>query len=182
MIEFDPSSPILPRVASGDASAVNECIRRFGPLVQALSIRMLGNRADAEDATQEIFIALWQSAFRYDPVKSTEATFVAMVARRRLIDRKRRISPVRVDSAVSMVDIPATTNDPLERSDEAAKIRTMLNRLSPDQQAILSLAIDHGRSHAEIAEQLSLPLGSVKTMIRRGLQTIRDELHRGDDS
>ncbi|MBX9623103.1 MAG: sigma-70 family RNA polymerase sigma factor, partial [Gemmataceae bacterium] len=84
------TEPVLPRVAVGDPAAVRECIARYGPLVWGLARRLVPNPADAEDAAQDVFISLWQSAGRYDPAQAAEVTFVAMIARRRLIDRRRR--------------------------------------------------------------------------------------------
>ncbi len=80
---------LLPRIAAGDPDAVQACIRRYGGLVWSLALRMSRSREDAEDAVQEIFISLWKSADRFDPSRATEVTFIAMVARRRLIDRRR---------------------------------------------------------------------------------------------
>src|SRR5437016_3201627 len=80
---------LLPRVAAGDAPAVEQCLDRYGGLIWSIALRFSASRADAEDAVQEVFIDLWKSAARFDRVRAAEATFVAMIARRRLIDRKR---------------------------------------------------------------------------------------------
>src|SRR3954470_11204914 len=79
--------PLLGRVAAGDQQAVRECLARYGGLVWSIARRFEGN--DAEDAVQEIFLDLWRSAPRFDPQLSSEPAFVAMLARRRLIDRRR---------------------------------------------------------------------------------------------
>src|SRR5678816_3425476 len=81
---------LLGRVAAGVPGAVDECIARYGGLVWTLARRFSSNSADAEDATQEIFLDLWRSAARFDPIAASETTFVALIARRRLIDRRRR--------------------------------------------------------------------------------------------
>ncbi|HEY1068798.1 MAG TPA: sigma-70 family RNA polymerase sigma factor, partial [Pirellulales bacterium] len=83
---------LLPRVAAGQPSAVDECLARYGGLVWSLARRHTNNTSDAEDAVQEIFIDLWRSAARFNPQAASEATFVAMIARRRLIDRRRKQS------------------------------------------------------------------------------------------
>ena len=80
---------VLARVGAGDASAVRDALQRFGGLVWALARRMSANTSDAEDAVQEIFVDVWKSAKKFDPAAGSEATFVAMIARRRLIDRMR---------------------------------------------------------------------------------------------
>ena len=84
------SPPILPRVAAGEPTALAECMERYGGLVWSIALRLTGSRADAEDAIQEIFIDLWKSAARFDGAVASEKAFVAMIARRRLIDRRRR--------------------------------------------------------------------------------------------
>ena len=81
---------ILERVAAGDPAAPNECIARFSGLVWSLARRLCSSPSDAADAVQEIFIDLWKSAPRFDSSIASETTFVAMIARRRLIDRGRR--------------------------------------------------------------------------------------------
>src|SRR5438132_13118196 len=80
---------LLPRVARGDGVAVEQCVDRYGGLIWQIALRFSATRADAEDAVQEVFIDLWKSAARFDPTRASETTFVAMIARRRLIDRKR---------------------------------------------------------------------------------------------
>src|SRR5262245_66294972 len=81
------TASLLARVAEGDAIAVRECIARYGGLVWSIARRF--ELADAEDAVQEIFLDLWKSAARFDPNIASETAFIAMIARRRLIDRRR---------------------------------------------------------------------------------------------
>ena len=80
---------LIGRLAAGESGAPAECMERFGGLVWALARRFSTNSADAEDAVQEIFSSLWQNADRFDPSIASETTFVGMIARRRLIDRRR---------------------------------------------------------------------------------------------
>ncbi|WP_434478838.1 sigma factor [Gemmatimonas sp.] len=80
---------LLPRVAAGDELAVRECVDRYGPLIWALARRWSPDPRGVEDAVQEVFVDLWRSAGRYDATRATEAGWVAMVTRRRLIDRTR---------------------------------------------------------------------------------------------
>ncbi|MCX5746449.1 MAG: sigma-70 family RNA polymerase sigma factor, partial [Proteobacteria bacterium] len=80
-------TPLLARVAVGDRGALRECLDRYGGLVWSIARRF--EASEAEDAVQEIFVDLWKSAVRYDPEVASEPTFIAMIARRRLIDRRR---------------------------------------------------------------------------------------------
>ena len=82
--------PLLVRASTGDQAAVRECLARFGPIVWGLARRMSPTRPDAEDAVQEIS-DLWANGTRYDAALGSEETFVAVVARRRLIDRRRKV-------------------------------------------------------------------------------------------
>lgn len=168
---------ILQRIATGDPVAVEDCLNRYGGLIWSLAKRWLGNVPDAEDATQEIFVELWQQASKFDPAVAAEATFVAMVARRRLIDRMRKESrqPVTEVIVVEPMDDSSTEGtSAAEWADDVAKIKRCLSRLSAQQQEILNLVVHHGASHTVISDRLSMPLGTVKSYARRGLIQLRD--------
>jgi len=177
------AEPLLPRVARGDQSAVRECLSRYGGLVWSLAKRFHANTTDVEDAVQEIFVEIWKSAGRFDSVIATESTFITMIARRRLIDRRRRSSrqvplgplPDTVLSQAPDVDHIACN------ADEISRARQALSTLRDEQQSLLRLSIYQGLSHEEIAEKTGLPLGTVKTHIRRGLVKVREVLNVGHD-
>ncbi|MFG0326678.1 MAG: sigma-70 family RNA polymerase sigma factor [Phycisphaerales bacterium JB037] len=164
------------RVAAGDASAVRECLDRFGGLVWSLSRRLLATASEAEDAVQEIFVEIWKSAHRYDPDIASESAFVAMIARRRLIDRQRKAGRTPRHEAISdtreaSVELPEAS---LARDDDAGRAARAFKELSSEQQRVLSLSIHHGLSHEKIATATGLPLGTVKTHARRGLIRLRE--------
>ena len=174
---------ILKRVADGDAPAVQECLKRYGGLVWSLARKMLRNSDDAEDAVQEIFVDVWKNAGRFDETKSSETTFIAMIARRRLID-KIRYSTRRI-SADSLDDVllePFTRADKtLEISVEAEQAAEAMRKLRPEQQQVLRLSIVQGMSHQEISQATGMPLGTVKTHARRGLLQVRELMGLGND-
>lgn len=169
---------VLHRVATGDASAVSECMERFGGLVWSLARRYCTNVVEAEDAVQEIFIDVWKSAARFDSAIASETVFVATIARRRLIDRFRRASRRPQSELVSDVAAPTTAplGDPAEISEDARLAAEVMGTLKPEQQRVLQLSIFHGASHEQIARSTGLPLGTVKTHARRGLIRIREVL------
>lgn len=170
------SESMLERVAQGDDEAVQACIDAYGGLVWSLARRYFRDAAEAEDAVQEIFLSLWKTAHRFDPKVATETTFVAMIARRRLIDRMRRNARQR--ETVGEVEVPtaATPGERVETSDEARWAAEAFSTLGDDQQRVLRMAIHHGLSHERIAESTGIPLGTVKTHIRRGLMKVREVL------
>lgn len=165
---------IIERVAQGDRSAVEEFIAQYGGLVWTLARRMTPNASDAEDAVQEIFLQIWQQARRFDASLGSEANFVTMIARRRLIDRLRRMQ--RRPKTESLVEAPPTAEqqDPVEIAEEAAQVRQQMKTLKPDEQRVLELTLQEGLPQTEISEQLDMPLGTVKSHARRGLQRLRE--------
>ena len=169
---------ILQRIADSDRTAVKECMDKYGGLVWSIARRMLRDVAEAEDAVQEIFIDIWKNAARYDGSIASEATFIAVLARRRLIDRIRR-SARRV-SAGSLDDVllePFTRADKtIETCIEAEQAAEAMRQLRPEQQQVLRLSIIQGMSHQEISEATGMPLGTVKTHVRRGLMQVREML------
>jgi RNA polymerase sigma factor (sigma-70 family) len=144
--------------------------------VWSLARRMLRNSEEAEDAVQEIFVDIWRNADRFDEEKASETTFIAMLARRRLIDKirysQRRLSP---DSLDDVLLEPFTRADKtMETSVEAEEAAEAMRTLRPEQQQVLRLSIVEGMSHQEIAEATGMPLGTVKTHARRGLLHVRE--------
>jgi RNA polymerase sigma-70 factor (ECF subfamily) len=169
------SESILERVARGDAQAVRQCIDEFGGLVWAIARRMTRSRADAEDAVQEIFVDVWRSAGRYDAAQGSEKVFVTTIARRRLIDRIRR------GRMNAMMDSEEALEDPRfaeagnggEIRAEAERAAQVVARLRPDQRKVLRMGLLEGMTHSEIAAATGMPLGTVKTQMRRGLIQVR---------
>lgn len=192
------TTSVLQRIAAGEQQAIAECIDLFGGLVWHLARRTLPMRADLDDAVQEVFVELWKSASKFDPAIASERTFVAVIARRRLIDRARR-ERLRIASTVNSSGLEADPSSraseaaardgfdgrgadqpstPVERSEEAALAAAAMQELSPEQQRALRLSLYEGLSHQEIADRLGVPLGTVKTNLRRGLLRIREMLSR----
>ena len=164
--------PILPRIANGDEAATAELVKRYGRVIRWMANQQAG--VDAEDAVQDILVALWQNAEKYDPAKGAESTFVGTIARRKLIDRHRKKSrrPVTqdIDAAPERV---LEVQSSIEASTELALASKAMKSLRPVQRSVVSLSILDGMSHSEIATRLGLPLGTVKTHIRRGLLEMR---------
>ncbi|MCM2310964.1 MAG: sigma-70 family RNA polymerase sigma factor [Steroidobacteraceae bacterium] len=166
---------VLARVARGDTKAVRECIDEFGGLVWAIARRMTRTRADAEDAVQEIFVDVWKSAGRFDAAQGSEKVFITTIARRRLIDRMRRGRMNHLmDSDEALEDVRwAEPGNDGEIRVEAERAAAVVARLRPDQRRVLRMGLLEGMTHSEIATATGMPLGTVKTQMRRGLIQVR---------
>jgi RNA polymerase sigma-70 factor (ECF subfamily) len=173
------SVSVLQRIATGDSAAVRECIEQYGPLVWSLARRLSRSPSDAEDATQEIFLDIWRSAARYDASQGSDKVFIAMIARRRLIDRLRKTTAEPPMDRVEVLE-QVTWSDPgtaSETSTDAERAARALQALRPDQRQVLELGLLHGLSQSEIAARLQMPLGTVKSFMRRGLIKVRENMN-----
>jgi RNA polymerase sigma-70 factor (ECF subfamily) len=170
--------PFLPRIAQGDSAALEACLQAYSGLVWNIARKSCRDSQEAEDLSQDVFVELWRSASRFDPERSSEVAFVAMVARRRAIDRSRRQGRRGEASEIDeqLADGGPSVFEQAALSDEAALAQSVLKELKPEQVRVLELALIDGLTHPEIAEQTGLPLGTVKTHARRGLQRAREAL------
>jgi RNA polymerase sigma factor (sigma-70 family) len=170
---------ILQRIADGDKAAVKDCLDSYRGLVWSQARRFLRNPADAEDAVQDIFIAIWSAAGKYDPAIASESTFIVTIARRRLIDQLRKTArrPA-TESLDAEESAPAQpfVNSILEESAEIENVRRALASIQPECREILTMSHYEGYSHSEIASRLEVPLGTVKSRMRRGLVQVREQL------
>jgi RNA polymerase sigma-70 factor (ECF subfamily) len=169
---------ILQRVANGEAAAVDACLETYGGLVWSLARRFCPSHQDAEDAVQDTFVDIWRNAEKFDPGIASEATYITMIARRRLVDRYRRLGRS-VDTTVldqENVDAGSDHERGVEVSEEAAHARALMQQLRPQEREVLELSVNQGMSQSQIAETMDLPLGTVKTHARRGLIRLRELL------
>ena len=178
----ESTNNLLPRIAKGDSAAVELCLEQYGGLVWSLARRMSPTREEAEDAVQDIFIEIWKNADRFDAGIASEVTFVAVIARRRLIDRRRKAGRRPNEDALveeaARDEMLVQVASQAAMGEEAALAREVIGELSEDQQRVLQLSIFHGQSHEKIARSTGLPLGTVKTHARRGLLRVRDLLRQ----
>lgn len=180
------SNSVLQQVAEGVDGAMDRCLSMYGGLVWSIARRLCGNANEAEDVVQEIFVDLWKSAQRFDATKSSEKTFVAMIARRRAIDRirantRRPETEPLADSQPESKNDRWTVGAELEVHEEAMKARRLMSQLRDDERIVLELAIDSGLSQTEISKQIGMPLGTVKSHARRGMIRLRDLLTVGPE-
>jgi RNA polymerase sigma-70 factor (ECF subfamily) len=178
-IDSTAQKPILPLVAAGEPRAMNLCIDQYGPLVWGLVRRYVKDTAEAEDLVQEVFTEIWKKAASFNPAVASESTFIGLVTRRRSIDFLRRqgrqpgFEPL--DAAVT-VPLPEAATPSISCDPETVK--SSIASLPADTRELFQLFFEDGFTHPEIAEKTGLPLGTVKTRLRRGLITLRDQLGR----
>lgn len=171
----------MKRMAAGDHPALAACYDLMGSAVFALAVRMMRDRPAAEDVTQDIFVQVWRQAANYDAHRGSPQAWIMMIARTRILDRLRSRSAgiVLKPAGDNLPDAPDAEDwpDDLAISREAAAgVRHALLELPPDQRQAVEMAFFDGLTHIEISEQLSVPLGTIKTRIRLGLMKIRSRL------
>jgi len=180
IVEDKPGlSNILQRIAVDDKSAVTDCFDAYGKLIWSLARKFSRTREDAEDAVQEIFIDIWKYAARFDSAKSPEGAFVTLIARRRLIDRLRK-SKIHIHDSSSenalenaLVDHGCDSDKKLQMYVEMKYVVKALDKLSLHEKQIVRMSIYGGMTHNEIATISGLPLGTVKSQLRRSFRKLR---------
>lgn len=170
---------ILPAIASGAPRAMDLCITQYGGIVWSIVRRYIKDSAQAEDVVQEVFTEIWKKAASFNPGIASESTFIGMVARRRAIDFLRRqgrqpgFEPL---AAAEQLPQPSAENSSIVCDPETVK--SSLANLPADTRELFHLFFEDGFTHPEIAEKTGLPLGTVKTRLRRGLIVLREQLQR----
>ncbi len=168
---------MLHRVSKGDEQAVQQCIARFAGLVWMLARRVGIPESEIDDIVHEIFTEIWKHGHKYDASIASETAFVATIARRRLIDRRRKLGrqPIK-QQLFEETRITPNAEPKTFVADEARRAEAALTQLSNEQQRVLRLSVYEGLSHELIARSTGLPLGTVKTHARRGLIKLREIL------
>jgi RNA polymerase sigma factor (sigma-70 family) len=187
MLCMNPESPdtqlitLLDRVALADESALRELYDLTSSKLYGVAVRVVSNRDWAEDVLQEAFLNIWRIAADYKATLSPPMAWMALVVRSRGLDFLRRRTSGRADTTQELDDVISDTvagdsPNPLDTtlaSQQARALHDCLAQLGHKQREVVSLAYLRDLSHGELAEQLKLPLGTVKTWIRRGLEQLR---------
>ena len=163
------------RFRLGDEIALRELYDRYAGLVHQVGVACLPSRSDAEDVTQATFVAAWRGRQTYDPDRGSLAGWLLGIARRQAVDRPRALG--REQNSVEAVRRQAPAAYPVELAPERVIDRIVvvdeLRRLSDEQRRVLELAFFDDLTHVQIAGVTGLPLGTVKSHLRRGLERLR---------
>lgn len=171
---------LIERLQRHDPQALADLYDRYGRLVYSLILRVVRDSGTAEDLVQETFLRVWNRAQGLDSNKGSIGPWLLAVARNRAIDYLRSAGG-RERNALEFeeTDHPALYTDmehDLITSDSARRIKTAMERLSPNQRQVIELAYFEGLSQTEMAQRMGQPLGTVKTWVRAALKNLRDEL------
>ncbi|HWS38051.1 MAG TPA: sigma-70 family RNA polymerase sigma factor [Actinoplanes sp.] len=162
------------RLRAGDETALREVYDRHGAAVLHLAQRLLGNRADAEDVTQVTFVAAWTGRDGFDPHRGSMLGWLLGIARRKTVDRIRAAARDQRTSRTVQVQASAPPVDESpERVVDRMVVADEMRRLPEEQRRTLELAFFDDLSHPQIAAVTGLPLGTVKSHIRRGMANLR---------
>ncbi|HEX8196561.1 MAG TPA: sigma-70 family RNA polymerase sigma factor [Pyrinomonadaceae bacterium] len=174
-----PDADLLRAVAQGDEESLAAIYDRYRTILFGLLFRILGNRAEAEDVLQEVFVQVWQRARDFDENRGKAFTWLVTLARSRAIDRLRSLGSRSRTIEAATKESADAVGDAVEdaiNNERGEVVREALKELPEEQRAALLMAYFDGFSQSEIAERTNTPLGTVKTRMRTGMTKLREVL------
>lgn len=170
---------LIQSLRAGSKEALGTLYDRYGSLVYTIALKILKQPSDAEDLTQEIFLNFCRQE-KFDPNRATLSTYLSMLARSRALNRlASHGSYQRSLQRLQWLSPDRTSTTPLEKaslSEQQEAVQQALSQLSEQHRQILEMNFYQGLSHSQIAQQLDVPLGTVKTKARKGLMELRQQL------
>jgi RNA polymerase sigma factor (sigma-70 family) len=163
----------LARIPEGDHAALQTVYRLTSAKLFGVCLRILGERSEAEDVLQEVYVTVWRKAAAFDPGRASPMTWLIAIARNRAIDRlrstlqSRQLEPI--DAADNVADAALPADRALESSEANARLHDCLDTLGERERAALRGAFFDGNTYEELAARMSVPLGTVKSWIRRAM-------------
>ena len=171
---------LMAAVSAGDGAALADLYERTSAKLYGICLRLLRDEAEAQDVLQDAYVSVWNKAEHYDSAKASPITWLAVVARNKAIDRlrQRRIGSDDLDAAANVEDDSPSAFTVVERQQDAARLAGCLDELEDRARAMIRAAFLDGATYPELAEREGVPLGTMKSWIRRGLQRLRGCLER----
>jgi RNA polymerase sigma-70 factor (ECF subfamily) len=174
---------LIQLIVQARAEALSELYDRYGRLVFSLALNSVGDSATAEEITQDVFLRVWQRAKQYRDDRGKVSTWMTSITRHRAIDQLRRRSSRPEQRSVEWADVSAASVPVVNGPEQSAvlamereRIRAAIAQLPSEQKEVLALAYFQGMKQSQIAKALGLPLGTVKTRTRLGMQKLREML------
>ena len=165
------------RLAGGERKALEEVYRATRVKLFGICLRILGDRKEAEDALQDVYLSLWRRADRYDPSRASPISWLATMARNRAIDRLRagraRPAAAPIEAAETVPDPAPLADDAISKAQRDARVHRCLDQLDESPRDAIRTAFFEGHTYAELAERRGVPLGTFKSWIRRGLARLK---------
>lgn len=177
--DIPSESKLMAQVAAGDQVAFAGLFDSRAPVILGVLVRMLGQNGEAEEVLQDVFLQAWMDADRYRPVDSSITGWLLLLARSRGIDRiRRRTSRSKREIADHTSRSMEIRPDPSRLAEDRLQVSRALAVLPAPQRACIELSYYLGLSHSEIAERLVLPLGTVKSRIKLGMERLGEWFER----
>lgn len=166
---------LLASVGRGDRAALAALYQRTSAKMYGICLRLMGSEADAQDVLHDAFLTVWRNAARFDPAKASPITWLAVLTRNKAIDRlrQRRGPGAPIEAAADIADDGPTALDIIEQDEDRARLTDCLELLDERARGMIRAAFFTGASYPELAAQEGVPLGTMKSWIRRGLMNLR---------
>ncbi len=173
-------APLMHAVAAGDRNALADLYGRTSGKLYGICIRLLGSEPEAEDVLQDVYLTVWNKAGSFDRDKASPITWLAVLARNKSIDRLRRqrAPTTTLDDAPDLADDAPSVLEVLEQDEDRRRLNSCLDELEEQQRASIRAAFLDGATYPQLAEREQVPLGTMKSWIRRGLIRLRGCLER----
>lgn len=172
----------LARIASGDRAALQIVYRDTSAKLFGICLRILRDQSEAEDVLQDVYMTVWRKAATFDADRASPITWLVAIARNRSIDRVRSSANARrtqpIDEALGVSDAAPSALKQVESADEYQRLSRCLDELEPRHGSAIRSAFLDGATYEQLAERERIPLGTMKSWIRRGLARLRECLER----
>jgi RNA polymerase sigma factor (sigma-70 family) len=172
----------LVRTGTGDRAALRMVYQDSSAKLFGLLLRILKDRSEAEDVLQDVYVTVWRKAALYNPERASPITWLVAIARNRAIDRLRAGAVLRssapIDEAEEIADSAPAASDTLELAQAHGRLKVCLDELEPHHASAIRAAFLDGNTYEELARRMEVPLGTMKSWIRRSLMKMRACLER----